>query len=198
MAKLPNPLDSRTADHSIEAIFLKRWSPRAMDGSTVAAMDLNRLFEAARWAPSTYNEQEWRYLYAHRGTPHWQTFFDLLMPANQTWCANAGALIVVIAHKVFSHNGQPNPVYHFDAGASAENLLLQGAHMGLVVHAMAGFDAEKACKVLGVPADWVALAMIAVGHPGDPDLLPPPLRERETPTGRKPIKEIAWEGGFKG
>lgn len=198
MAKLPNPLDIRVADHPIEPIFLKRWSPRAMDGSSVSQTDLHRLFEAARWAPSTYNEQEWRYLYAHRSTVHWQKFFDLLLPANQTWCANAGVLIVVISHKVFTQNAQPNPVYHFDAGASAENLMLQGAHMGLVVHAMAGFDAEKARRDLNVPDAWAALAMIAVGHPGDPEMLPAPLREREVPTPRKPVREIAWEGGFKG
>lgn len=197
VAELPNPLEIRKADHEIEKIFLKRWSPRAMNGSAVSQRDLNRLFEAARWAPSTYNEQEWRYLYAHRDTPHWQSFFDLLLPANQAWCANAGVLTVVIAHKVFALNGQPNPVYHFDAGASAENLMLQGAQMGLVVHAMAGFDARKACQMLQVPSDWEALAMIAIGHPGDPDQLPAPLRERETPTSRKPVAEIAWEGGFR-
>jgi nitroreductase len=197
MAKLPNPLEFRKPDHEIETIFLKRWSPRAMSGAPVAPGDLYRLFEAARWAPSTYNEQEWRYLYAYRDTQHWKVFFDVLLPANQAWCANAGVLVVVIAHKVFALNGQPNPVYHFDAGASAENLMLQGAQMRLVVHAMAGFDAQKARAALRVPDDWEVLAMIAIGHPGDPDELPAPLREREVPTLRKTVAEIAWEGGFR-
>ena len=83
MAKLPDPLTVRKADHPIEAIFLRRWSPRAMTGEPVHDAELMRLFEAARWAPSTYNEQEWRFLYGRNGAPSWRPFFDALMPANQ-------------------------------------------------------------------------------------------------------------------
>ena len=85
-----------------------------------------RLFEAARWAPSTYNEQEWRFLYAANGRRHWPTFFGLLMEANQLWCKNASVLVVVLSHKVFTRNGNPNPVHTFDAGLASQNLLLQG------------------------------------------------------------------------
>ncbi len=90
----PDPLSVRQADHPIQPLFLQRWSSRAMNGQPVSASDLARLFEAARWAPSTYNEQEWRFLYAHRDGPHWPTFFDLLMEANQVWCRQAGVLVV--------------------------------------------------------------------------------------------------------
>lgn len=196
MSTHPNPLDSRFPDHPIEPLFLRRWSSRAMSGDALTETELLTLFEAARWAPSTYNEQEWRFLYARRESPHWSRFFDLLMSANQVWCGRAAVLIVVLSHKVFSRNGQPNPVHTFDAGAAFENLALQGAAMGLVVHGMAGFDREKARAELNVPDDYDVEAMIAVGHPGDPELLPPDVRGREIPSGRKPVGEIAREGLF--
>lgn len=196
MAKLPNPLDHRTIEHGVDPIFPGRWSPRAMSGEPISDAELSALFEAARWAPSTYNEQEWRFLYARRGTAHWPTFFGLLMEANQAWCRHAAVLMCIIAHKVFSMHGKPNPVYAFDTGAAFENLALQGGRMGLVVHGMAGFDFEKARVALIVPADYAVMAMVAVGRPGDPDALPAGLREREVPTGRKPIAEIAIEGPF--
>jgi nitroreductase len=104
--------------------------------------------------------------------------------------------MVVLSHKVFARNGKPNPVHTFDAGAAFENLALQGAAMGLVVHGMAGFDRGRARATLGVPEDYDVEAMVAVGRPGDPDELPPELRAREVPSGRRPIAEIAGEGPF--
>lgn len=196
MAKLPDAQKVRTADYPIEGIFLKRWSPRAMTGEPITDRELMTLFEAARWAPSTYNEQEWRYLYARRGTPHWSTFMDLLMPANQVWCKDAAVLLVVLSHKVFTRNGKPNPVHTFDTGASFENLALQGAMMNLVVHGMAGFEYEKARLALKVPQDYDVEAMVAIGRPGDPDLLPQELKERESPSGRKSVAEFTREGPF--
>ena len=196
MSPLPDPLTHREADHPIEPIFLKRWSPRAMSGEAVSQEELNSLLEAARWAPSTFNEQEWRFLYAHKGTEHWAAFFDLLMEANQTWCQHAGVLCVVASGKVFQRNGKPNPVHTFDAGAAFENLCLQGAAMGLVVHGMAGFNRNKAQADLGIPDTYEVEAMIAIGRPGDVESLPEELQEREIPTGRKPINQISCEGPF--
>jgi nitroreductase len=196
MAKLPDPLEHRTADYPIDDLFLRRWSPRAMNGRPLAEGELNTLFEAARWAPSTYNEQEWRFLFARRDTEHWQTFFDLLAEANQAWCNSAAVLVVVCSHKVFSRNGKPNPVHTFDSGAAFENLALQAAIMGMVAHGMAGFDRDKARSDLGVPDDYDVEAMIALGHPGDPAELPEGLIEREVPSGRKPLREITCEGPF--
>jgi nitroreductase len=200
MSTLPDALSTRKPDHPIEPIFLRRWSPRAMDGTPLSASEVSSLLEAARWAPSTYNEQEWRYLYARRGTPHWDIFFALLQPANQAWCKAAGVLFVILSKKTFTHNGKPNPVHTFDAGASFENLALQGAAMGLVVHGMAGFDREKARRDLAVPDDFDVEAMVAAGHHGDPADLPPELRERERPSLRKPLRDFAREGkfGFEG
>lgn len=197
MADLPDPLASRQPDHEVLDLFLKRWSPRAMNAAPLKQSDLMRLFEAARWAPSTYNEQEWRFLYATTGGPHWDTFIGLLTEANQLWCRNAAVLVVVLSHKVFSRNGKPNPVHTFDAGLASQNLLLQGAEMGLVCHGMAGFDRGKTRAQLNVPEDYEVEAMIAIGHPGDPDLLPEKYRDMDLEvSGRKPVAEIAAEGLF--
>lgn len=195
-ARLPQAEDHRKAEHAIEKIFVHRWSPRAMSGEAISKEEMLRLFEAARWAPSTYNEQEWRFLYALRDTPEWPTCFDLLVEGNRAWCHRAAMLCVIVAHKVFSRNGKPNPVHVFDAGLAFENLALQGAAMGLVVHGMQGFDLEKARRVLKVPEDYAVCAMFAAGHPGDPNDLAEELREREIPSQRKPVSEIICEGNF--
>lgn len=196
MATLPDATKVRKSDYPINPLFLKRWSPRAMTGEPLSERELMTLFEAARWAPSTYNEQEWRFLYANKNGSQWNTFLGLLMQANQVWCNNASVLVVVLSKKTFTLNGKVNPVHTFDAGASFENLALQGAEMGLVVHGMAGFDRDKARKELNVPEDFNVEAMIAIGKPGDPDSLPPELRDREKPSDRKPIKDIVREGVF--
>jgi nitroreductase len=197
MSQLPDPLKFRRPDHEVLDLFVKRWSPRAMAGGPLEERQLMRLFEAARWAPSTYNEQEWRFLYAASGGPHWETFFGLLMEANQLWCRNASVLVVVLSHNVFSRNGKPNPVHTFDAGLATQNLLLQGSEMGLVCHGMAGFDRGKARAQLNVPDDYDVEAMIAIGLPGDPDQLPENYRDMDLEvSGRKPVAEIAAEGLF--
>lgn len=197
MSRLPDALAFRQSEYPIERLFLKRWSPRAMTGEPITGDQLQTLFEAARWAPSTYNEQEWRFLYATNGSRLWKSFFELLAEPNQLWCAKAAVLIVGLSHKVFSKNGKPNPVHTLDTGMACENLLLQGAAMDLVCHGMAGFDRGRARIALHVPEDYDVEVMIAVGRPGDPDDLPEKLREMDlAPSGRKAIAEIAREGTF--
>ncbi|CAN5689059.1 nitroreductase family protein [soil metagenome] len=196
MDQHPNPLTIRKAEYPIEPLFLKRWSPRAMSGESISDRELFTLFEAARWAPSTRNEQEWRFCFARRDSAHWSTFFDLLATGNQGWCAQAAVLVVVLAHKYFSNTGSPNPVHIYDAGAAWQNLALQGASMGLVVHGMAGFDYEKAQVSLKVPEEFAVAAMIAIGRPGDPDRLPEDLQAREMPSTRRPVAESVQEGPF--
>jgi nitroreductase len=197
MSKLPNPDEHRKADYAIEPIFVRRWSPRAMSGEPITETELLTVFEAARWAPSTYNEQEWRFLYARRNTPQWPLLFDLLMEANQAWCKNAAVLVVVLARKTFARNGKPNPVHLYDAGSAWENLALQAAAMGLVAHGMAGFDFEKARTALDVPEQYAIAAMLALGRPGDPAQLPSELRELESPSGRRPVRDSICEGKFR-
>lgn len=159
--------------------------------------ELRALFEAAKWAPSSFNNQPWRFLYARRGTEYWETFLKLLVPQNQAWCKDAAVLMVVISKKNFDHNGKPARTHSFDAGAAWENLALQGSLLGLVVHGMQGFDYDAAKKALKIPDDYEVEAMITVGYPGDPEKLSPELREREHPTDRKKIADIAFEGPFK-
>jgi nitroreductase len=192
-----NALDHRKADHPVEELFVERWSPRAMSGEPLSDGEILTLFEAARWAPSTYNEQEWRFLYARRDTPQWATFFNLLVEGNQAWCKNAAMLVVILAKKTFTRNGKPNPVHLFDVGAAFENIALQATAMELVVHGMQGFDFDKARIDLKVPDDFAVAAMFAAGKPGPLEVLPEPLRDREEPTGRKSLKEIICEGEFR-
>ena len=194
-----NPIDAseaRRAEHPVDEIFLDRWSPRAMSGEAVTEEELMTLFEAARWAPSSYNNQPWRILYARRGTPHWQTFFDLLVPGNQAWAKDAAVLLLFASKETFDFNGKPYPTHSFDTGAAWENLALQGALKGLVVHGMQGFDYERARTELRIPEGFRVEAMAAVGRPGDPSKLPESLREREQPSDRKPLAETVSEGRF--
>ncbi|HYO64034.1 MAG TPA: nitroreductase family protein [Pyrinomonadaceae bacterium] len=177
-------------------LFLDRWSPRAMSGEELPDEELMSLFEAARWAPSSYNAQPWRFLYARRGTEHWQTFFDLMVEFNQSWAKDAAALVLFISRETFEHNGQPSVTHSFDTGAAWQNFALQGWLKGYVVHGMQGFDYERARAALNIPEGFRVEAMAAVGKPGDPAGLPEGMRERETPSGRKHLEEIVREGPF--
>ncbi len=186
----------RKPDHDIEPILFHRWSPRAMSGEEISEQELMILFEAARWAPSSYNAQPWRFLYARRGTANWDRFFDLMVEFNQGWTKHAAVLVVVVSRKTFESNDQAAPTHSFDAGAAWQNLALQGSTMGLVVHGMQGFDYEKARAVLNIPEHFQVDAMIAVGKPGKREDLPEDLQEREQPSDRKPVAEIVIAGGF--
>jgi nitroreductase len=182
--------------HPVDELFLDRWSPRALSGEGVTDEELMTLFEAARWAPSSYTNQPWRILYARRETEQWPVFFGLMVEGNQAWTKDAAALLLFISKETFDFNGKPYPTHSFDTGAAWENLALQATMLGLVTHGMQGFDYERARTELNIPEGFRVEAMIAVGHPGDPAKLPEPLREREAPSGRKPLSEITCEGAF--
>jgi nitroreductase len=188
--------EKRSADHPIDAIFLDRWSPRAMTGDPISERDLNILFEASRWAPSSYNNQPWRILYARRETEHWPLFFDLLVKSNQVWAKNASALLVFISKTTFDFNGKPAITHSFDCGAAWENLALQGSLKGLVVHGMQGFDYERARNELKIPAEFQVEAMIAVGWPANPEVLPEDLKAKESPSGRRKLEQTVCAGPF--
>lgn len=186
----------RQAGKEIEPLLLERWSPRSFSGQPISQEDLETLFEAARWAPSCYNEQPWRFLYAHRQGPHWERFFSLLAGANQTWCAKAGVLLVLLSSRRFRRNDRPNDSHSLDAGSAWQNLALQATSMGLAAHAMAGFDKETAVKELGVPETFQVECMIAVGHQAPAEELPEEMQEREKPSGRNAVSEFVREGDF--
>lgn len=185
----------RKSDYPINPLILKRWSPRAMTGAEISDEVLFSLFEAARWAPSSYNGQPWRFLYAKRGTKHFDTYMDLLIPFNQSWCKNAAVLGVTISRKIYK--GKEAVTYAYDAGAAWENLALEGTGRGLVVHGMQGFDYDKAREALKVPKEYDVLAMFAIGELAPPETLPPDLLEKElNPSGRLKVSEIIREGIF--
>jgi nitroreductase len=187
----------RKADFPIERFLLDRWSPRAMSSEEISREELMRLFEAARWAPSSFNAQQWRAVYARRGTEHWQTFFDLLVEANKAWAKNAAVLVVFISRKKFDYNNEPSVTHSYDAGAAWENFALQGFQQNLVVHGMEGFDYERARRELRIPDEFEVEAMAAVGRPGAKGMLPEKLRPRESPSDRRKLAESVFEGPFR-
>jgi nitroreductase len=190
--------EKRRSDFEIDPIFLNRWSPRSMTGESISDEELMPLFEAARWAPSSYNGQQRRFLYARRDTPNWDVFFDLLAGGNKVWCRNAAVLVVVIARKNFEVNEKPSRTNVYDTGAAWENLALEGSRRGLVVHGMQGFDYDRARTALAIPDNYDVCAMIAIGHRGRKEDLPQDLQKAEEPNDRRPLSEIVIEGAFKG
>lgn len=187
----------RKTDHSINSIFVNRWSPRSMNAEEIDDDVLMSLFEAARWAPSSFNNQPWRFIYAKRTSSDWTKFLDLLVEGNKIWAKDAGVLIVIISRKNFEYNEKPSITHQFDTGAAWENLALEASIRGIVAHGMQGFDYQKAKDILNIPDSFDVMAMIAIGKRGPRDKLPPKLQQAEYPNDRKPLKELIMEGGFK-
>lgn len=198
MQKQNNITKIRKVENNINPLFVNRWSPRAMSGEEISHDDLMGLFEAARWAPSSYNNQPWRFIYAKRNTDHWQRLFSLLVEGNKIWAKNAAVIVVVISRKNFEFNEKPAITHQFDAGAAWENLALEATSRELVTHGMQGFDFNEARKALGIPDSFDVMAMFAIGKLGQKENLPRDLQEREYPSNRKPLEEIVMEGKFIG
>ncbi len=192
--------NGRTADHDIHPMFLERWSPRAFTGEAIGDDVLMSLFEAARWAPSAFNVQPWRLVYAKRDTPAWKPLFEVLIPYNQAWVAGASALIFVISDRYRRREGEePEPLYShsFDAGAAWGYLAMQAHHLGWAAHGMTGFDPVEGYEKMSIPeAEYRIEAAVAVGRPTSADILPEPYRSREIPSGRKPMAGFIFEGRF--
>ena len=187
----------RTSEYSINPLILSRWSPRSMTGEELGDDDIMSLFEAARWAPSSFNNQPWRFIYAKRNTEHWDRLFNLLVDVNKTWAKNAALLAVVISRKNFEFNEKPARTHQFDTGSAWENLALEASSRGIVAHGMQGFDYEKAKTELGIPADFEVMAMIAIGKRGSKENLPTELQDKEKPNDRKALKDIIMEGTYR-
>ncbi|MFZ1019883.1 MAG: nitroreductase family protein [Minisyncoccia bacterium] len=190
-------INNRSTEYNIDDIFLERYSPRAMSGENVSKNELMTLFESARWAPSASNIQPWRFIYANREMPEFEIFLSFLKDANKVWCEKAGALIIMLSKKT-SDSGVLSPKHSFDAGAAWENLALQAVKMNLVCHAMAGIYFDLIKEKLSIPDDYEVEIMIAIGKKGKIEDLPEPLQARETPSNRKPLEEIVFEGKFRG
>jgi len=191
----------RLAETRVEPLFLDRWSPRAFDESAIAPSDLATIFDAARWAPSAFNFQPWRFLYAKRDGADWNRFLDLLLPFNAAWAARASVLIFIVSDTLIqgpSGEAKPSHSHSFDAGAAWALLALQATRLGYHAHGMTGVDFDRARTELGVPERFRIEAAVAIGRIADKAILSEALQSRETPSGRKEIAEFAFEGGFAG
>jgi nitroreductase len=167
-----------------------------MSGKTISDGELMTLFEATRWAPSSYNAQPWRFIYAMRDTKEFEILFSLLVDFNKEWCKNASALIVTVSKKTSGSEDKPNITHSFDTGAAWENLALQASKMNLVAHGMSGFDYDQARTKLGVPKDHAVEMMIAIGKHGSIEDLPESMRDGEKPSDRVPLEKIISKGKF--
>jgi nitroreductase len=186
----------RQLEAEVAPMFPERWSPRAFRPEPLPPEAVASLFEAARWAPSCFNEQPWLFVY---GTdPGEREFFlQILTEKNRLWAANASMLAIVFARRTFAMGGKPNRWAPFDCGAAWVSLAFQAREMGLYAHGMAGFSREKAYELLGVPEEeYDAMAAIAVGMYGDRDKLDAQFLETEKPNTRKPLSEVAVKGKF--
>jgi nitroreductase len=190
----------RIANFPIDASFLERWSPRAFDGSKIDDADLLTLFEAARWAPSAFNQQPWRFVYAHRESADWERFLGLLMPFNAMWARHASVLMYILSDTLIQlPRDSAQSVSHshsFDAGAAWALLALQATRLGLHAHGMTGVDFNRARTELSVPDRFRIEAAIAIGRAGDKSKLPPEMQAREAPSGRRGLDEFVMEGRF--
>ncbi len=181
-------------------IFHERWSPRSFADREVSRETLGKVFEAARWAASSYNEQPWRFLVGTRGSETYKKIFEALGEFNQNWARTAPVLILGVARTTFSHNNTPNRHALYDLGAAASYMTLQAAALGVATHQMAGFDAEKARALLGIPADYVIGAVIALGYQDEPAKLGDEglIKQETTPRQRKPLHDFVLEAWGKG
>ncbi len=186
-----------TEVEQVNDLFVERWSPRAFSGEPINTSELEALLEAARWAPSCFNAQPWRFMYALRDTEEFDTLLGLLAETNQAWARQSAVLMVVISRNRFEHNDKDGLTNNFDAGAAWMSLALQAHLLGLAAHGMRGFDLDAAREQLGIPSVFDIDAMLAVGHLGDISSLPEAYQERETPSGRKPLDEIAMIGRYQ-
>lgn len=186
----------RKSKYPVNPLILNRWSPRAMSGEFLSEKELMTLFEAARWAPSSYNNQPWRFIFATRDSKDWDILFNLLVDFNKSWTKTASALVVAISRKNFEYNNKLSITHSFDTGSAWENLALQATSMNLVAHGMEGFDYDRAKKELNIPDDYAVEMMFAVGKPGKKEDLSPELQAKEIISDRKPLNEIIFQGKF--
>ena len=180
----------------VHDLIRNRWSPRAFSDKPVPPEVLRSLFEAARWAPSSNNEQPWAYIVATKDDKeNFERSLGSLIEFNATWAKKAPVLAIAVAELAFAKNSAPNRNAQYDVGAASLQLAIEATARGLVVHQMAGFDPESAREAYGVPQGWEPIAAMAIGYPGDATSLPEPYQTRErAPRTRKPIREFVMSG----
>jgi nitroreductase len=186
-------------DFPVHDFIAERWSPRAFSDKPVSPDVLQSLFEAARWAPSSSNEQPWAYIVGTKDdAQNFAKLVSVLVPSNVTWAQHAPVLALAVAELAFAKSGTPNRNARYDVGAASAWLTVEATSRGLFVHQMAGFDHDRARQVFEIPTGWESIAAIAIGYPGDPDSLPQPLRDREVaPRTRKSISQFVMSGSWQ-
>jgi len=183
-------------DHPVHDLVARRWSPYGYDPRPLPAADLASLFEAARWSPSAFNEQPWRYVVAVReDTKAFDGLLSCLVEANQQWARNASVLVVAVASLNHDRNGKPNGTALHDLGLAAAILTAEATDRGLAVHQMSGILPDRARELYGIPEGFEAVTAMAIGYAADPAALPAALRERDTtPRTRRPLGETVFSG----
>lgn len=191
------PEKPAAAEHPIHPIIAGRWSPRLFEQRPVEPEKIASLLEAARWAPSSSNEQPWRYLVWDGSDPDAREKANSCLSPGNAWALQAPLLMLSVSSGFFTRNGKPNRHGQHDVGLASENLVLQAVAIGLAAHQMAGYDPEKARELFHIPEEFTPMAMIAVGYPfhGDLSSLPEDIQKRElTERSRKPLAEIVFDG----
>jgi len=185
--------------YPVHPLISRRWSPRAFAPTPVEPDKLRQIMEATRWAASSYNEQPWRYLIATQDDPgHYETMLSCLLEMNQSWARQAPVLLISFAKRHFTRSGADNRVALHDVGAASTTLALEALELGLFVHQMGGIDHDKIVQVYGVPEEFVPVAALALGYPGDAETLPEKWRDAEhAPRSRKPLEELIFARGWE-
>ncbi len=193
---MEKPADTNLPIHEL---LRKRWSPRAFSSRPVSAETLQILLEAARWAPSSYNEQPWAYMVATQDNPEeFQRLLGTLVEGNRAWAQHAPVLMLSVAKANFDRTGQANRHAFHDTGLASMSLVLQATALGLGVHQMAGFSVEKARELFSIPQDWEPVAAIAIGYPVEAEAVHESLRAREfAPRSRKSLKDFVFSGKWR-
>ncbi len=189
--------NSAPVNHPVNEPIRDRWSPRAYAKTPVEAIKVLSVIEAGRWAASAFNEQPWRFIVGLNFDETHQKILQSLVEWNQQWASNAPVLILNIAKRTFSLNGNKNVTFKYDLGQSVANMAVEAVNQGLHAHQMSGFDPEKAANLFGIPDDFQAVSVTALGYYGNPDTLPPDMQKAEQRIReRKALNEIAFSETF--
>lgn len=182
-------MENRNFTTDILKEIKERWSPRAFSNERINDEDIMGILEAARYAPSCFNEQPWRFIVA-KSDESLKKMRNILAESNQVWANNAPVLILILAKKNFDFNGKENYWHMFDAGTSWGYMSLEAQRRGLITHAMGGFSKQKAKEVFNIGDEYSIIAVVAVGKLGDKEKLPEDIEKREVPGNRKSIQEL--------
>ncbi|MBU0560581.1 MAG: nitroreductase family protein [Bacteroidetes bacterium] len=189
--------DNRESSGIID-ILKKRWSPRSFSNKNISDESLQRIFEAARWAPSCFNEQPWNFIYFRRGSESYNKLAAAIMDGNKPWSINAPVLVLTVARNSFERNGKSNNYAMHDLGMAVFSLTLQALSEDIYLHQLAGFDAKMTSEIFRIDDNFSPATVLAMGYLGDPEALPDSLKPSEKKrTGRKPISEFVFMNSWK-